>query len=808
MGDKKYSINKVGFPDPLSSESHKETKTFGLEVQKAIEGEWFRRYQGDCKYYGNRAEHHRLRLYARGEQPISKYKNEIAINGDLSHINLDWTPIPIIPKFVDIIVNGMEDRLYSIKATSVDKVASDSRNKYITEMEKDMLAKEMLMQAKNELGVDAFVNDPKTLPRNNEELEVHMRLNYKQGIEIAEEEAIKVIFEDNDYDDIKKRITYDSAVLGVGFGKHDYNSSKGIVTEYVDPSNMVYSYTESPYFEDCYYFGEVKKVPISQLKNYNPNLTNEELEIISNNSSDWDNYHNISRGGDDNFDDHTVNLLFFNYKTNKELVWKKRKNKRGGSTVTKKESDWNPPTEKLRGSERISRNIDVWYDGISVLGTDIILRWELLENMVRPKSSTNKALPNYIACAPRNYNGTIESQVRRMIPFGDAIQLTHLKLQQVVQRVVPDGVFIDADGLNEVNLGDGNAYNPKKALELYFQTGSVVGRSQTSEGEFNHGKIPIQELSHNSGGNKIQSLITVYNYNLQMIRDVTGINEARDASMPDSRTLVGVQKLAALNSNTATRHILNAGVYITKKLAEALSYRISDALEDPIHREKFIQSLGRANVSILDDMKDLHLHDFGIYIELSPDAEEAATLEGNIQQSLAKDQIYLEDAIDVRQIDNLKLANQLLKIRRKSKLEEDMAKNQHLSQTQTQSAIAATQAKLQASMKEIEAKALAQIQIDTNLKQLEAQNTEHEAKVKETLMIKEFELNMIIRGQDAVITKNKEEEKEDRKDERTRIQATQQSKQIKQREVNGKPINFESNEDSLDGFNLSEFEPS
>jgi hypothetical protein len=448
---------------------------------------------------------------------------------------------------------------------------------------------------------------------------------------------------------------------------------------------MVYSFTESPYFDDCYYFGEVKRVPISQIKKLNPELGKDDLETIKSNSGNWNSYHNLTRETDDTFEDHTVSLLFFNYKTSKELVWKKKPNKRGGHTVTQKDSSWNPPKEKLRDSERISRSVDVWYEGIAVLGTDIVIKWELAENMVRPQSATNKAMSNYIGCAPRTYNGVIESQVRRMIPFGDAVQLSHLKLQQVVQRVVPDGVFIDADGLNEVNLGDGNAYNPQKALELFFQTGSVVGRSMTSEGEFNHGKVPIQEISHASGGNKIQALIGVYNYNLQMLRDVTGINEARDASSPDSRTLVGVQKLAALNSNTATRHILDAGMYITREFAEAISYRIADSLENPMFRDKFLKSLGKSNVSILDDMAKLHLHDFSTFIELSPDAEEQATLENNIQQSLAKDQIYLEDAIDVRQVKNLKLANQFLKMKRKSKLEEDAIKQQQLSQNQTQS---------------------------------------------------------------------------------------------------------------------------
>lgn len=808
MLNDKYKVEKVGFPNPLATDSKKKELDFGLSVGKAIESEWFRRFQGNCRFYTNQNNFHKLRLYARGEQSVQKYKNEMAINGDLSYINIDWTPVPIIPKFVDIIVNGMENRLYTVKTNAIDKLASDRRNKYIVEMEKDMVAKEMLEEAQQELGVNAFVNDPLTLPENNEELEVHMQLNYKQGVEIAQEEAISNIFEYNDYDDVKRRLDYDLTVLGVAFAKHTFNNIEGIGIEYVDAADMVYSHTfsDSPYFDDCYYFGEVKRVSLNELKKIQPNLTKDDLEKIKNNSSDWDSYHKIDKEVQSNFDDHTATLLFFNYKTTKDIVYKKKANKRGGHTVIRKDSEWNPPKDKMRGSERLVKTIDVWYEGVMVLGTNYILKWNLCENMIRPKSATHKTLPNYIGVAPRYYNGKIESQVQRMIPFADLIQLTHLKLQQVLARVVPDGVYIDADGLNEVNLGDGNAYNPKKALELYLQTGSVVGRSLTSEGELNHGKVPIQELSHNSGSNKIQSLITSYNYYLQMIRDVTGLNEARDASMPDSDTLVGVQKLAALNSNNATKHILNGGLYITEKLSECISYRISDIINNSDMKEQFISSIGKNNVSILEDMKHLHLHEFGIYIELSPDEEQKQMLENNIQQALSKDQIYLEDAIDVRQIQNLKLANQVLKIRRKKKEEQDIEKQNQAIQAQSQSAIQASKEAAKSKQVEIESTTQSKIAIDTNLKDLEARNLKLEAEVKERLMMKEFEINMALQGQQSLAREVADSMKEDRKDKRQDRNNSQQFK-MKQAKEGDSPINFESNEDSLDGFSLEEFEP-
>mgnify|MGYP003653293643 FL=1 len=250
----------------------------------------------------------------------------------------------------------------------------------------------------------------------------------------------------------------------------------------------------------------------------------------------------------------------------------------GGEKVIRKDENFNPPVEEKERFEKVEKTIDVWYEGVMVMGSQYLLKWEMAKNMVRPKSASQSALPNYVAVAPRMYKGVIESLVRRMTTFADLIQITHLKLQQVIARVVPDGVYIDADGLNEVDLGTGNAYNPEDALRLYFQTGSVIGRSFTQDGEYNHAKVPIQELNSNSGMSKISSLVSTYNHYMSMIRDVTGLNAARDGSTPDPNALVGVQKLAALNSNTATRHILDASLFMTKRLSEALSCRVADIL--------------------------------------------------------------------------------------------------------------------------------------------------------------------------------------------------------------------------------------
>jgi hypothetical protein len=652
--------------------------------------------------------------------------------------------------------------------------------------------------------------NPDELPASDEELSLYMNLNYKPAIEIAEEEAIDTMFAENHYEDIRKRIDYDQMVVGVGMAKHEFLPGSGVKVSYVDPANVVYSYTEDPFFKDCFYWGEIKTVSLTELNKIDTTLTTEDLEKISQYSQSWYDYFNTAQYYEnDIFYRDTCTLMYFNYKTTKKMVYKKKINEGGATRMIEKDDTFNPPEEMLEDGkfEKIEKTIDVWYDGVMVMGTNIILKWELAKNMVRPKSSSQHAMPNYVAAAPRMYKGVIESLVRRMIPFADLIQMTHLKLQQVIARVVPDGVYIDADGLNEVDLGTGAAYNPEDALRLYFQTGSVIGRSYTQEGDYNQGKVPIQQLTSNSGASKTQMLISNYNHYLDMIRSVTGLNEARDGSTPNPDALVGVQKLAALSSNTATRHILDGSLYIYRTLAEALTYRVADILEYSDFKDDFINKIGKYNVSILGEISDLYIYDFGVFIELSPDEEQKAMLEQNIQMALSKQDINLEDAIDIREIKNLKLANQLLKVKRKAKQEQDeqreMQKQAMVSQQQLKSQEMAAQVAVQKIQLETQGK----LEYKKGEMQLEIERNKVEAQLKSQLMEQEFNYNLQLRQMDGMALSKRETSREDAKSQRISQQNTEQSKLINQRKNNLPPQNFESNEDSLDGFDLAEFEP-
>ena len=748
MKDVNINITSTGFPSQFVSDSEKKTVEFGLQVGQAIQYEWFKKDGTQCRFYDQWRTFHRLRLYARGEQSVGKYKNELAIDGDLSYLNLDWTPVPVLPKFVDIVVNGMSDRLFKVKAFAQDAMSQQKRSKYQDLIEGQMVAKPILQTIQQKTGANPFVTSPEELPNSDEELALYMQLNYKPAIEIAEEQAINTIFEDNKYVDTRKRFDYDQTVIGISVGKHEFLPGSGVEINYVDPANVVYSYTEDPHFKDCFYWGEVKTVPITDLMKIDPKLSKEDLETISKSSQGWMDYYNTAQYYDnDIFYRDTCTLMYFNYKTTNTFTYKKKINDAGAIKMVQKDDTFNPPAEMLEEGnfEKVSKTIDVWYEGIMVMGTNIILKWEMAENMVRPKSASQHAIPNYIAVAPRMYKGVIESLVRRMIPFADLIQITHLKLQQVISKVVPDGVFIDADGLNEVDLGTGNAYNPADALRLYFQTGSVIGRSYTQDGDYNQGKVPITQLTSSSGASKTQMLIGNYNHYMDMIRSVTGLNEARDGSSPDPNALVGVQKLAALNSNTATRHILDGSLYMYRTFAQALTYRISDILEYADFKDEFINQIGKYNVSILGEISDLYIYDFGIFIEVAPDEEQKAMLEQNVQMALQKGDINLEDAIDIRELRNLKTANQLLKLKRKTKQDREDKMRMQEQQQQQEAAMQAQQMKAQADAQNIQMQSQAKMQVNDGLIQGQIAKLQREAELKEVLMDKEFSLQMQLR---------------------------------------------------------------
>ena len=800
-----YTTNNSIFPDQVVPEEEKKSFEYGLKVANAVEQEWFRNTSGQNRFSYNFQNFNRLRLYARGEQPIQKYKDELSTNGDLSYLNLDWTPIPVLSKFVDIVVNGMTEKGYEIKSFASDPFALKQRTDYAGSALRDIQNQEAINRLSEATGQNFYASaEPSSLPRDKSELDLYMQLNYKQSIEIAEEEVINNVLESNKYNEIKKRLAYDLTVLGISAVKTSFNLSEGITIDYVDPANIVYSATDDPNFEDIYYVGEIKSLALSEIKRLFPNLTNDELEKIQK----YPGRQNYARGDWQTQGDPELHqVLFFEYKTYQDQVFKIKQTEQGLEKVLEKPDTFNPPPSD--NFERVSRSIEVLYTGAKILGMgDTMLEWKLSENMTRPNGDTTRVNMNYCISAPRMYQGRIESLVSRTTGFADMIQLTHLKLQQVLQRLVPDGVYLDVDGLAEVDLGNGTNYNPAEALNMYFQTGTIVGRSLTQDGEMNRGKMPIQELQSSSGISKIQAMIQTYQYYLQMIRDVTGLNEARDGSSPDKNALVGLQKLAAANSNTATRHILQSLMYLTIRSCENISLRVNDMLQFPLTKAALLNSINAFNVATLQEIDSLYIHDFGIFLELEPDEEDKAQLEKSIQIALQAGSIQLSDAIDIREIRNVKLANAMLKLRQKEQAEQAQAAQMANIQAQAQANAESAEKSAAAEVQKQQAVAQTEVQIEQAKSQMEIQRMEQEAQIKKQLMAEEFNYQMKLAEMQAKANTQKESQIEDRKDKRLKMQGTQQSELIDQRQNDLLPKNFESaGNDNLDGFGLEQFGP-
>jgi|TARA_R110000868_G_scaffold22624_5_gene92704 hypothetical protein len=791
------------FPSQVVSDEIKASLDYGTQVARAIEGEWFQEGRSGNRYAQSYSNFHQLRLYARGEQSVQKYKDELSINGDLSYLNLDWTPVPVISKFVDIVANGMSNKSYDISAYAQDPFSVKTRTDYAAAIQRDMNTKELLIDIKNQLGADlSMTSDLNTLPESREELDLHMQMSYKQNVEIAEEEVINNVLAANKYDQTKRRLAADLTILGIAACKTRFDRTEGIKIDYVDPAYLVYSYTEDPNFEDIYYVGEVKSITIPELKKQFPNLSEEELQKIQEMPG---NSQYITGWG--NYDENTVQVMYFEYKTYMNQVFKIKKTEQGLEKTLEKTDGFNPPLND--NFERVYRTIEVLYTGAKVLGNNTMLEWKLAENMTRPTADTTKVEMNFCISAPKMYKGRIESIVSRITGFADMIQLTHLKLQQVMSRIVPDGVFLDMDGLAEVDLGNGTAYNPAEALNMYFQTGSIVGRSLTQEGGMNAGKVPIQELSSSSGQAKIQSLIGTYQYYLQMIRDVTGLNEARDGSAPDKDALVGLQKLAVNASNTATRHLLDSLLYVTLRMCENISLKVADLIQNPLTENSLKNSISTFNTKTLEELINLQLHDFGLYLEMEPEDHDKALLEQNVQMALQTGAIALSDAIDIREIKNTKTANQFLKLRQTQKIKREQEAQQRNIQAQAQANAESAEKAAMFEVQKQQALTSEKVSIEQAKSQFDIQRMQMEASIKKELMAEEFNYKMQLAQVTANSESQKEKELEDRKDKRIKMQGTQQSELIDQRQNDLLPKDFESaGNDNLGGFGLEQFGPS
>lgn len=786
------------FPSQLDTFENKIKKEWGLKLGFAISAEWFTSYFGmPCLYYTQRRDFIERRAYANGLQSMEKYKDSIGTNGDLSLLNLSNKPISRIRKLSDIVINGFCNRGYSVRATAIDQVSQEDFQKYRKQVENDMLAKDVVVKAKETLGVDVSTLPIDQIPESNDELNLHLQLNYKPSIELSEELAIETVLKENKYDDITNRLLIKDLVeLGVAWVKNRFVPDKGILIEYANPENKIHSYTDDPYFRDCYYHGEFKTVMISDVLVEFPNISDEDKAKLEQSTIAWWNYHSIPQNQRIKG---TCNLLYFTYKTTREKFNKVKEKANGEKIVSDAKSvffkDELIAKNQKEDFKRVSKVDEILFEGILVLGTEILLKWEVAENMARPESNKQKVMDQFYGIAPNKEKGFIGSLVQRMIPIDDLIQICELKAQQIIQRIIPDGYQIDVDALAEMDLGDGKVLSPMDHFNMMMQTGSIFVRSYGAGGEYNYAKLPITELKTGDSLGKLQALKATRDGYIQDQLDVIGLNKASDASTPDKDSLVGLQKLASLNTNTATRHILDADLYLTKSTCESITYRIADILRYyPELKKDLIRKIGATSVEDLESVSNLHLYDFAIFLDLFLDDEEKAKLEADMTMAVEKGYMNLADKYRVMNVKNVKQARELMSILiAKYQKKQQEIKQQDIqanAQAQMQSAQQAEQFRQQTLQMEMQAEQMKQQAIGQA--EIAKENTKGEWAMK-LEQLKGQNAMQVAQVQGGV-QMNKMQYLEDKKDERVTKQATQNSEMIAQRHEKGQPIDFENKE--------------
>ena len=736
-----------GYPSPLATNEEKATKEYGLEYFKNMYYEWHN--NGDVYFRDRKMRYNRNRSYAEGNQDVGKYKDLLDAQGDSSYLNIDWSPVSIVPKFVDVIVNGMVNQEYDVKAESIDPIAAKERMERKKRLYGEMLTKDFVQDLEDKSGTQ--LTSKGFSPENSEEIDMFMALNYKQNVEIALEKAIEYTLNINDYDQVKRHMIRDLVVLGLCAAKTEISKTEGVKIRHVDPANLITSFSAKPDFKNIRHAGEIYSITIADLRIQAGDEFSEEdyVKIAreyagkNNNPANYGTQPYYDNGNETyDYDKFSVNILDAEFITSHSLKYEKKENKHGGYSVNKKSSNYKPPKNSKTKREDIGQTVKVIYKGKYIVGTDYVFNYNMMKDMPRPKSNLSETKLSYIVYQPNLYKMKSRSLVDRMIPFADQIQLAHLKIQHVLAKARPKGAAFEIGSLENVSKGDGGTFTPMELQEIYDQTGNIYYRRIDDEGQMT-GAMPIQELE-NGIGRDFGTLINVYNHNMQMIRDVTGVNEARDASKPSSEALVGVQKLSLLASNNATRDINDAYLNVTTRVSQSITIRMQDLVNFKGLHKMYTNVIGDTSMHSIDMMKKLSIHEFGITLDVAPNEEEKQMMEQNIQASLAQKELRLEDAIMIRSIRNIKMANQMLILRRTKYQQEQQEQAQQASQQnaelQQQAAQQAAQLKqqeMQAEMQMEQAKIQAKIQGELELKKAEYElkeefeQSQHERRLRE-----------------------------------------------------------------------------
>mgnify|MGYP003642452317 FL=1 len=796
--------SKLGFPNPLEPTEVKEGKDYGIQYAKAIESQWGRTTDDNSLVGKRNRVFEKDRDYAIGVQDTSIYKqllNSLQPNkGDGSLLNMDYTPVPILPKFVRIVVNKILSVNPYPNLEAVDPLSSSQKNEKKKKIIMQVKAKQKLIQLKAKTGVVLDL-DPDQIPDTPEEAEILFDTNIKTDAEISAQIGTDLTLTWNNFiDNTFRRCVNDLATLGMSVVKRSNDPNEGIKTSYVDPCMFIHSYTEDPNFEDLMYAGHIKKISIQELKRISAGeLTEEDFEKIAekskgrngNDSSKYNkkNYSDTLGGMAYGYDDYMVEVLDFEFISVDCIHFEEKENKHGNTGFYFKGYEYKEPKNSVFERTPHKLEIATVYGGSYVLGCEHLFGYGKTKNVPKNIHDISKAKLSYSVTATNLRNMMPKSMVDSCVGFADMLQITHLKIQQSIAKAKPDGLIIDIEGLENVQLGKSGELQPLDLHDIYEQTGVFYYRSKNPEGGFQN--PPVREIGNSI--RNINELIGLYNHYLRLIRDATGINEAMDASSPKGEALVGVQQQAIAAGNNAIYDITNASMLLFKKVCEDIVKCMQIIPLESVLYKIYENAIGDTNMEALTSFRDLPMYNFGVVVVKDMEEKEKAYLEQNIQMALQQQEIDLEDAISVRGLKDVSQAERLLVVRRKKRMakRQEMAMQNSEQQAQMQAQIA--QQSQQAKMSEMQAAAQLEaqkIQMQSEL-DMKMEQMKHEFK-REIEMIK-AQATLGFKEDDKEFKEKLEVLKETRKDDRLDKQTSDQSKLISQRQGNREELPDSSN---------------
>ena len=789
----KESVNQVGWPDQLATNKVKESNEFGLQVAKVIGNEWFgggSPNDSGCTFLNRRNWIENKRLIVRGKQDPQKFKDHLARQeGDLEYLNLDWTMINLTEKFCNIVSNGIKDDYYRLDIRANDKISVRIKQDKENEHKKNMRSLPMLKKAKQLLGINLIPNG--FIPEDDEELKLYMEIKDRPKIEIAEELMIDFIKKTNKWKEIERRKNKDLVEIGITASRVYTDNNDGIKIEYRDPENFGHSAVTENDFSDATYFFVVDTITLNELKRES-NFDDAILRKIAKSSSNTSitNYETCDIKDLLNI---KADVCRFAFKTTKTDVYKKHKHHGRTSKIVKKDENLKDPIDTNR-YEKLASTKDTWFEGNHIVGTDYLYDYKECENLVRDEM--NKVRPPYVVRAVDIYKNELHSFLDNIEPINNQLQYAHLKIQHLIAELKPDLIEVDLDMLAELDTKGAKQKTWESALNILGVKG-VVFTKRANLGEDGIKDKPGARPNASQQGSGIGVLLNAWAHYYNIIRDITGINPARDGSLPHD-ALLGVNKMAELASNTATEHIVESAIAFNKDVAEVLSSRIHSIFS--VKNAKKMQSIyeravGKHNLDAIEVLKDRNLHDFGFTVEMIPSQKEMQEFREDLTISLQDGSIDVETKSEAQSIarNNIKLANQYLFYKRRKRIQERKEEDAHRQKLQTESNIASGKSAAQNQIQAYGIKQKMDLEFQSKLAQIEVIKKKAMQEVEAPVKDKEFQQEAYIEKLKAATSFNVSKYKEESKDLRLDKQSSHQSKLIDQRQKDKDPIDFENN---------------